>query len=128
MSTHVRSSIYLKKDYQCLIKIRFCSKFPYLPLFAIMEFLSVYTALNFTIYRLETKRNRLFYNHTDRRQSKTLSTIDERRSKIDRNGVFDCHLSPKERQIAIENIVSNDFYLRPSIVLVLSIAAYPECG
>ena len=29
-----------------------------------------------------------------RRQSKTLSTIDERGSKIDRNSVFDCHLSP----------------------------------
>ena len=33
-------------------------------------------------------------NTPGRRQSKTLSTIDERGSKIDRNSVFDCHLSP----------------------------------
>ena len=60
-----------------------------------------------------------------RRQSKTLSTIDKRGSKIDKNSVFDCHLSPVWRQIAIENSVSNDFYLRSSIVLAFSIAAYP---
>ena len=29
-----------------------------------------------------------------RRQSKTLLTIDKRESKIDRNRVFGCHLSP----------------------------------
>ena len=40
-----------------------------------------------------------------RRQWKTLSTIDERGSKIDRNSVFDCHLSPVWRQMAIENAV-----------------------
>ena len=45
----------------------------------------------------------------DRRQSKTLSTIEERGSKIDRNSVFDCHLSPVERQMAIESTVSFDF-------------------
>ena len=45
----------------------------------------------------------------DRRQSKMLLTVDERRSKIARNSVFDCHLSPKWRQMAIENIVSNYF-------------------
>ena len=44
-----------------------------------------------------------------RRQSKTLSTIDERGSKIDRNSVFDSHLSPVWRQMAIENTVSIDF-------------------
>ena len=44
-----------------------------------------------------------------RRQSKTLSTIDERRSKIDGNSVFDCHMSPVWRQMAIKNSVSNDF-------------------
>ena len=66
--------------------------------------------------------------HTpSRRQSKTLSTIDERVSKIDSNSVFDCHLSPVWRQMAIENSVSNDFYLRSSIVLAFSIAAYPVC-
>ena len=39
-------------------------------------------------------------------QKRYLKT-DKRGSKIDRNSVFDCHLSP----------VSNDFYLRSSIVL-----------
>ena len=34
----------------------------------------------------------------DRRQSKTLLTIDELRSKIARNSVFNCHLSPVWRQ------------------------------
>ena len=60
-----------------------------------------------------------------RRKSKTLLTIDERGSKIDRNSVFDCHLLPVWRQMAIENAVSIVFYLRSSIVLAFSIAAYP---
>ena len=29
--------------------------------------------------------------------------------EIARNGVFDCHVSPVGRQMAIENLVSNDF-------------------
>ena len=45
-----------------------------------------------------------------RRQSKTLSTIDERGSKIEWNSVFDSHLSPMWRQMAIENTVSFDFW------------------
>ena len=40
---------------------------------------------------------------------KTFLTIDERAPKITRNSVFDCHLSPVGRQMAIENSVSNDF-------------------
>ena len=67
------------------------------------------------------------FNTPDRRQSKTLLAIDERGSKIDRNSVFDCQLSPVGRQMAIENSVSDDFYLRFSIVLTFSIAAYPVC-
>ena len=49
------------------------------------------------------------YNPTtlDRRQSKILLTINECGSKIARNSVFNCHLSPIGRQIAIENFVSN---------------------
>ena len=43
----------------------------------------------------------------DRRQSKA-STIDKHISKIDRNSVFDCHLSPVGRQMAIENTVFID--------------------
>ena len=38
-----------------------------------------------------------------RRQSETLFTIDKRGSNIDKNSVFDCHLSPFERQMTIEN-------------------------
>ena len=44
------------------------------------------------------------------RQSKTLLTIDERRPKIVRNGVFDCQMSPVGRLMAIENSVSNYFW------------------
>ena len=40
---------------------------------------------------------------SDRRQSKTLLTIEERGSKIARNRVFDCHMSPFGGQMAIEN-------------------------
>ena len=42
-------------------------------------------------------------------QLKTFFTIDKRGSKIDRNSVFDCHLSPVGRQMSIENSVSNHF-------------------
>ena len=42
-------------------------------------------------------------------QSKMLLTIDERGSKITRNSVFDWHLSPVGRQMAIKNSVSNDY-------------------
>ena len=60
-----------------------------------------------------------------RRQSKTLLTIDQRGSKIvARNSVFDCHLSPVRRQMAVENSVSNDLDLRLSMVSTFSIAAY----
>ena len=47
---------------------------------------------------------------SDRRQSKTLLTINERESKIDRNSVFDCHLSPVGRQMAIKNFASTFFW------------------
>ena len=56
-------------------------------------------------------------------QSKTLSTIDERGSNIDRNIVFDCHLSPVRWQMAIGNSVSYQIFdQRSSIVLAFSIA------
>ena len=45
----------------------------------------------------------------DRGQSKMLLTINEQGSKIVRNRVFDCHLSPFRRQMSTENSVSNDF-------------------
>ena len=43
---------------------------------------------------------------------KLLSTIDERGSELARNSVFDCHLPPVGRQMAIENYISNFFDLR----------------
>ena len=48
-------------------------------------------------------------NTPGRLQSKTLLTIDKCGSKITRNSVFYCHLSPVWRQMAIENSVSKDF-------------------
>ena len=45
------------------------------------------------------------------------NTIEERRSKIDRNSVFDCHLSPHWRQMAIKNTIFISFFdPRSSIV------------
>ena len=43
------------------------------------------------------------------RQSKNTNTIEERRSKIRRNSVCDCQLSPHWRQMAIKNTVSINF-------------------
>ena len=75
----------------------------------------------------------VFFLTPVRLQSKTLitiatrmySAIDEHGSKIVRNSVFDCQLSPVGRQMAIGNSVSNDFDLRSSVVLTFSIANYP---
>ena len=44
--------------------------------------------------------------------NRNVNTIDERRSKIVRNRVSDCHVSPVSpdwRQMTIENTVSSDF-------------------
>ena len=60
-----------------------------------------------------------------RRQSKMLLANGESESKIARNSVFDCHLSPVGRQMAIKNSVSNYFYLHSLIVLRFVNAAYP---
>ena len=60
---------------------------------------------------------------SDRRQSKTLCTIDERGSQIARNSVFDCHLSPVGRQTAIKNTVSND----PRYTFVVSSINVSDC-
>ena len=49
--------------------------------------------------------------HTGKAAIEMLLTIDERGSKIARNSVFDCHLSPVGRQKAIENSVSKDFLI-----------------
>ena len=41
---------------------------------------------------------------------KTLLTIDERGSKVARNSVFDCHLSPVGRQKTMENSVASNLF------------------
>ena len=61
----------------------------------------------------------------DRVQSKMLLTIDKHRTKITRNSVFNCHLSPVWHQMAIKNSVSNYFYLCSSTAFMFLIAAYP---
>ena len=60
-------------------------------------------------------------------QSKALSTIEERGSKIDRNSVIDYHLSPVWRQMAVDTLFLTIFDLLSLIVLAFSIAAYPVC-
>ena len=49
------------------------------------------------------EKNQQTINTPGRRQSKTLFTIDKGGSKIDRNSVFNCHLSPVGQQKKIEN-------------------------
>ena len=49
-----------------------------------------------------------FHLHTGKAAIENVNTLDERISKIVRNRVFDCHLSPERRQMAIVNIVSSD--------------------
>ena len=58
----------------------------------------------------------LFSNHTGLVAIENVNTIDERSLKIDRNSVFDCHLSPDWRQMANKNAVSSDFDPRSSSV------------
>ena len=54
--------------------------------------------------------------HTEKAAIKNDNIIDEHTSKIFRNRVFDCHLWPDWRQMAIENTVSSDFDRRSLIV------------
>ena len=51
--------------------------------------------------------------------------MDEHGSEIPTTSVFDCHLSPVGRLMAIENSVSNYFWSTLSIVLTFMISAYP---
>ena len=52
------------------------------------------------------------HEHTGQAAIENVNTIDERRSKLVRNRVFDCHLSPVWRQMAIKSTVSSDFLIR----------------
>ena len=47
------------------------------------------------------------YHAPDNRQWKTVLSIDDRGSKITRNSVFHCHLSPVGRLMVIKNSVSD---------------------
>ena len=60
----------------------------------------------------------------DKRQSKQLLTIDGRGSKS-LETEYSIAICPRLATMAIENSVSNDFYLRSSIVLTFPIATYP---
>ena len=62
-----------------------------------------------------------------RRQSEMLLTINVRGSKISRNSVFDCHLSPvwQREKWQSKTLFLAIFYLRLSIVLTFFIAPYP---
>ena len=55
-------------------------------------------------------------SHTGSEAIENFNIIGERRSKIVRNRVFDCYLSPDWRQMAIKNTVSSDFWSGSSIV------------
>ena len=61
-------------------------------------------------------------NTPGRQQSKTLSTIKERRSRIIRNSVFDCHLSPNGNQ---KHCFYQFFILLCRLLIAFSISAYP---
>ena len=54
-----------------------------------------------------------------------LLSIDERESKITGNTVFDCHLLPIGRQMAVKSSVSNDFLSMFFNSINILIAAYP---
>ena len=98
--------------------------------------------IEYTEYEVKTIRNKGYRNNLhfsnfcrknnfvstpDRRQSKPPFTMDERGSEIATTSVFDCHLSPVGRLMAIEISVSNYFGLRSSMVLTFLIAPI-RCG
>ena len=70
------------------------------------------------IERVDRLTNEFFSNifTSDRRQSKTLILSTNVDKKV-RNRVFDCHLSPDWRQMAIENAVLANFDPSSSIVM-----------
>ena len=66
--------------------------------------------------RLSNNSLSKYITHTGYAAIENVNIIDERRSKIVRNRVYDRHLSPERGQKTIENIVSSVFYPRSSIV------------
>ena len=51
----------------------------------------------------------LFVFHTGYAAIENVNIVDERNTKIVRNVVFNCHLSPNWQQMAIKNTVFSDF-------------------
>ena len=71
----------------------------------IIRSLDIMNCISRYVYTGEST-NSAMISTPDRRQPKTLVPIDERGSKIARNSVFDCHLSPVGRQMTIENSIT----------------------
>ena len=63
------------------------------------------------------------WNIPDRRQWKTLSTFDKRKSKIDRSSVFDCHLLTVGDKWQSKTLFLLIFDLHSSKVLAFLIAS-----
>ena len=61
----------------------------------------------------------------DRRQSKTLLTIDERGSKIARNKILDCHFRQSGEELQSGTLFLTILNLRSSLVFTFLIATYP---
>ena len=84
----------------------------------------------------ERKISIIFYQYLQifitpaRQKSKTLSTIDERGSKIKTTVflIFDCHLSPMANKWQTKTLYLLIFYLRSSMVLAFSIPTYLVCS
>ena len=55
------------------------------------------------------------------------NNIEERRSKIVRKRVFDCHLLPHWRQMAIKTLFLSVFDPHCRLLIAYLIAAYPVC-
>ena len=56
------------------------------------------------------KKDQRLKSHTSNVAIENANIVDECRSKIVRNRVLDCHLSPNWRQMTIKNTVSIDFW------------------
>ena len=87
----------------------YCSEMPHSTTLHLGPHCFVTISFNSFPWKPITKKLRAV-NTLDRRESKMLSIIDERGSKIDRNSVFICHLLPVGPQMTIENSVSIDFW------------------
>ena len=76
---------------------------------AIMVWLFLVLYFHMTTLLVFSRRGSFYYPFLtpDRRQSKTLKLSMNSNIKIVKNTVFDCHLTPDWRQMAIENTISS---------------------